>query len=175
MTNHMIYDFSDDDMAVPNLEDFKEKLVSQMLRSAFFQNEVKENIIMTKIPNIIAPGLVKQQVNSDSDKKTLFNKPVSYSSETMAGLTLLITRKKIDILNLDDLTSAETKKISRDLHLKSIASKSNVRLLEEIKFVCKLYAAGQGMLVNRLIKPVATGFLILRMKIEIQGKLFETN
>ena len=71
VTNHMIYDFDDAeaDVEVPDLEDFKEQLVGQMLRSAFFQNEIKEKIIMTKLPNIIAPGLVKKQVNSDSDKK----------------------------------------------------------------------------------------------------------
>ena len=143
----MIYDFDDAeaDVEVPDLEDFKEQLVGQMLRSAFFQNEIKEKIIMTKLPNIIAPGLVKKQVNSDSDKKTLFNKAVTYGSETMLGLKKLISKKEIDILNLSNLKSTEVKMISRALHIKSIASKSNVRLLEEIKFVCKMYAAGQGI------------------------------
>ena len=100
---------------------------------------------MTRLPNIIAPLLLKTQVNSDREKKTLFNRTVNYGQNTMVALTKLISKKKIDILNLDQLNSAEVKKISKDLKLKAISTKSNVRLLEEIKFVCKMYAAGQGM------------------------------
>ena len=141
----MVYDFDKDDSEIPELETFKMRLVCQMLRSAFFQNEIKENIIMTKLPSIIAPRLVKKQINSDSEKKSLFNKPVNYGSNTMTGLAQLISKKKIDILNLDNLDATEVKKISKALHIKGISSKSVIRLLEEIKFVCKMYAAGQGM------------------------------
>ena len=141
----MVYDFDKDDSEIPDLETFKMRLVCQMLRSAFFQNEIKENIIMTKLPSIIAPRLVKKQINSDSEKKSLFNKPVNYGSSTMTGLAQLISKKKIDILNLDNLDATEVKKISKALHIKGISSKSVIRLLEEIKFVCKMYAAGQGM------------------------------
>ena len=141
----MVYDFTDDGSDIPDLECFKMRLVCQMLRSAYFQNEVKENIIMTKLPSIIAPRLVKKQINSDSDKKSLFNKAVNYGSNTMTGLAQLISKKQIDILNLDNLEASEVKRISKALHLKGISSKSVVRLLEEVKFVCKMYAAGQGM------------------------------
>ena len=145
MTGNMVYDFDTDDSEIPDLETFKMRLVCQMLRSAYFQNEIKENIIMTKLPNIIAPRLVKKQINSDSEKKSLFNKPVNYGSKTMTGLAQLISKKKIEILNLDNLEATEVKKISKALHIKGISSKSVVRLLEEIKFVSKMYAAGQGM------------------------------
>ena len=142
----MIYNFDDEDEddEVPILDEFKVRLVCQMFRSAFFQNEAKENFDMTRLPSIIAPRLLKKQVNSDREKKTLFNKTVSYGPNTMAGLAKLISKKKIDILNLDTLDSVDVKNISKQLHLKTISSKSNVRLLEEIKFVCKMYLAGQG-------------------------------
>ena len=143
----MIYSFDDDDDELPSLEAFKTRLACQMLRSAFFQDEIKENFDMTRFPNIIAPLLLKKQVNSDREKETLFNKQVSYGPETMIGLAKLISKKKIDILNLDNLSSSKVKDISKDLCIKGISSKSNVRLLEEIKFVAKMYAAGQGMLL----------------------------
>ena len=141
----MIYSFKEEDEEdVPDLEEYKTRLAAQMLRSAFFQNEKKENFSMTRVPNIIAPVLLKAQVNSDRDKETLFNSPVSYGSKTMTGLAKLISQKKINILHLDDLTSDEIKRFSKALSIKQLSTKSNVRLLEEIKFVCKMYAAGQG-------------------------------
>ena len=99
---------------------------------------------MTKLPNIIAPKLLKKQVNSDSDKQSFFNKPVTYGSDTMIGLAKLINKKKINILNIDSLNPSDVKKFSMALHIKAIGSKSTVRLRDEIKFICKLYAAGQG-------------------------------
>lgn len=44
----------------------------------------------------------------------------------------------------DNLTTQEVKNISKKLHIKEIGKKSGVRLLEEIKFISKLYSAGQG-------------------------------
>ena len=149
----MIYNFEkEDEEDVPDLEEYKTRLAAQMLRSAFFQNEKKENFSMTRIPNIIAPALIKKQVNSDRDKETLFNSPVSYGSKTMTGLAKLISKNKINILQLDDLSSEEIKNFSKALSIKQPSTKSNVRLLEEIKFVCKMYAAGQGKNKGWLIK-----------------------
>ena len=41
VTGNMVYDFTDDGSDIPDLECFKMRLVCQMLRSAYFQNEVK--------------------------------------------------------------------------------------------------------------------------------------
>ena len=139
VTKNMTYNFEEDDVELPTLEEFKTRLASQMLRSSFFQDEEKEIFDMTRLPNIIAPRLLKKQTNSDREKETLFNKKVSYGSETMVGLTKLIAKQKIDILQLDKMSGDTVKKTSKLLCIKNIPSKSNVRLLEEIKFVCKMY------------------------------------
>ena len=55
VTKHMVYDFEDNESEVPDLECYKEQLVSQMLRSSFFQSEIKDDLDMMKIPNIIIP------------------------------------------------------------------------------------------------------------------------
>ena len=46
----MIYDFKKDDgdIPVPSLEDYKKRLASQLLRSAFFQDEAKEDFDMLR-------------------------------------------------------------------------------------------------------------------------------
>ena len=94
----------------------------------------------------MAPKLLKQQVNTDYTKETLFNKKTTYGSKTMAGLAKLIQKKAIDITNLDTMSAKEIKKVSKQLKLKT-SSKSNTRLLEEIKAVTKMYVAGQGKII----------------------------
>ena len=56
---------------------------------------------MMKIPNIIAPRLLKKQINTDCEKKSFFNKKVIHGPETFAELAKLISKKKLDILNVD--------------------------------------------------------------------------
>ena len=93
---------------------------------------------------IMAPKLLKKQVNTDYTKETLFNKETTYGSKTMAGLARLIQKKSIDITNLDTMSPSNIKSVSKQLKLKSISEKSTIRLLEEIKAVAKMYVAGQG-------------------------------
>ena len=142
----MVYNFENSDNEVPSLDEFTSRLAKQMLRSAFFQDEKKENFEMTNIPIIIAPKLLKQQVNSDSDKKTLFHKKFAHGPESFSGLAKLINRNQIDITDLDSLSPENVKNISKDLNIKKISSKNKTRLLEEIKFLCEMYVAGQGNL-----------------------------
>ena len=92
----------------------------------------------------MAPMLLKQQVNSDYRKETLFNKETSFGKDTMSGIAQLIRKGAIDITNMDAMAAAEIRTVSRQLKLKSLSKKSNVRLLEEIKAVTKMYVAGQG-------------------------------
>ena len=100
----MVYQFEDKDCNTPDLEDYKFRCAAQLLRSSFFQNECKEIFDMTALPNIIAPALLRKQVNTDKDKKTLFGKPVSISQSTLSAMSQLVADNKIDILNLEDLS-----------------------------------------------------------------------
>ena len=140
----MVYNFDDKEAEVPDLDVFKEQLATELFKHSFFQDEIKAEINMLKLPNIMAPKLVLKQVNTDTEKETLFNQKVNYGPETMTELAKLISKRRIDILNLDSLSSNEVRSICKALHVKSIARKSNVGMLEEIKFICKMYAAGQG-------------------------------
>jgi hypothetical protein len=55
---------------------------------------------MLRLPVILPPKLTKSQVNTDRNKKTLFNVKTSYSSDTLASLSKLVRKKEINILNL---------------------------------------------------------------------------
>ena len=97
--DNLVYDFESNDN-IPSLHEFKLKMVKQMLRSGFFQNEKKENVNMLKLPIIMAPKLLRSQVNNDIKKRTLYGKEISYSSETLAALSRLIKTREIDIFAL---------------------------------------------------------------------------
>ena len=96
----------------------------------------------------MAPKLLKQQVNNDRRKETLFNKSTTYGSETMAGLATLIAKEEINITGLDTMSPAQVKKVSKALKLKKISKKSNIALTDEIKAVARMYVAGQGNVVE---------------------------
>ena len=57
---------------------------------------------MLRLPVILPPKLTKSQVNTDRNKKTLFNVKTSYTSDTLASLSKLVRKKEIDILNLGE-------------------------------------------------------------------------
>lgn len=92
----------------------------------------------------MAPKILRKQVNNDVLKETLFNKKNTYGPNTMAGLALLVGRREINLTDLDSLSPDEVKRVSKELQLSKIYRKTNVMLLEEIKYVAKMYIAGQG-------------------------------
>ena len=96
----MEFNFDNTEEQIPDLQDYKIRLAAQMLRSSFFQNEKKEIFKMTELPNIIAPSLLRSQVNNDKNKKTLFGKRVTVSKKSLATISKLISENKIDILKI---------------------------------------------------------------------------
>ena len=91
----------------------------------------------------MAPKLMKEQVNNDINKQSLYNKKNTYGKTTMIGIANLVRRGEINLTKLDSLNPDEIKRISKELQLK-ISSKSNKMIMEEIKHVARTYIAGQG-------------------------------
>ena len=77
-TKNMIYNY-EDESDPPSLESFKADLVQTTLKKSFFQNEPAKQINMLKLPLIIAPSLLGQQINNDTKKKTLLEKEFEFS------------------------------------------------------------------------------------------------
>ena len=61
----------------------------------------------------------------------------------MAGIATLVAKREINLTDIDSILPGDLKKISKELKLK-ISKKSNKMLLEEIKYVARMYVAGQG-------------------------------
>ena len=64
VTENMIYDY-EDESDIPDLESFKQELLLECLKRSFFQNVPKKIYNMLKLPLIMAPGLLREQCNSD--------------------------------------------------------------------------------------------------------------
>ena len=64
ITDNLVYDHNDTS-EIPDLETFKQKLLEECLRRSFFQNEPMKIYNMLKLPLIIAPSLLREQVNTD--------------------------------------------------------------------------------------------------------------
>ena len=91
----------------------------------------------------MAPMLTRAQVNNDVLKETLYNRKYNFGPDTMKGLASLVARKEINVTDIDSIPPDEIKRISKELKLK-VSKKSNKMLVDEIKFVSKMYIAGQG-------------------------------
>ena len=55
----------EDKSDIPDLESFKQELLVECLKRSFFQNVPMKTYNMLKLPLIMAPGLLREQVNSD--------------------------------------------------------------------------------------------------------------
>ena len=55
----------EDKSDIPDLESFKQELLVECLKRSFFQDVPMKTYNMLKLPLIMAPGLLREQVNSD--------------------------------------------------------------------------------------------------------------
>ena len=88
----MKFDFKDNSDP-PSLEDFKLRLIVQLLKRAFWQNEPPLELNMLKLPLIMSPGLLGKQVNSDVLKDSLIDKSVTHSKETLREFVKMVDNK----------------------------------------------------------------------------------
>ena len=98
---------------------------------------------MLKLPILIPNCLVGVMTNTDCDKKSLMNVDRKYRTNVLENFSKLVSEKKVDILNLDNLDKQGLKNLATELGL-TTAKKSQVFLLTEIKAVSRVFLAGEG-------------------------------
>ena len=113
------------------------------------QQRTLKGIFFFRIPIIMAPKLLRSQVNNDVLKETLYNKKYNHGPNTMAGMANLVRRREINVTDIDSISPNIILKIGKELKLKT-SKKSNKMLVDEIKHVAKMYIAGQGKLFDQL-------------------------
>ena len=88
----------DDASEPPNLQDFKLKQIESVIKSAFWQNEKPQDINMLKVPIIMAPAMLRKQINNDNMKDSLLDKSIKHSPETFRQFVQLIDNKGIHFI-----------------------------------------------------------------------------
>ena len=141
-TKNMIYDY-DDDSEPPDLEVFKKELAQTTLKKSFFQKEPPKTYNLLKLPLIIPPSLLGQQINHDIKKRTLLEKKNEFSKDTMAELAKMIDKKEINILGIQDLNAEQLIEVAIKLKLEQPRKKSSTNLRNELTHLVKIFLAGQ--------------------------------
>ena len=137
----------EDTSEVPDLQDFKEDLIEDILKSVFFQNKSERKYNMLKLPIIMAPSLTRKQVNNDFMKKTLMEKEFKYEEETMATFMRLVESKQIKINGISELKVGELKNLSKQLGT-YVAKKSGELMKIDLINLSKIFLAGQVCNIN---------------------------
>ena len=132
----------DDSSEIPNLEDFKEELIEEILMSVFFRKKSDHKINMLKLPIITAPSLLRKQVNNDILKQTLMEKEFSYQPETLQTFMSLVDSNVIKLNQISDLTVSELTHLSKQLDIYS-AKKSGEVMKNDMINLSKTLLAGQ--------------------------------
>ena len=132
----------DDSTEIPNLEDFKEELIEEILMSVFFRKKSDHKINMLKLPIISAPSLLRKQVNNDILKQTLMEKEFSYQPETLQTFMSLVDSNVIKLNQISDLTVSELTHLSKQLDIYS-AKKSGEVMKNDMINLSKTLLAGQ--------------------------------
>ena len=140
-SHNLEFNFEDTD-DIPDLQDFLNQICNQVIRSSFFQHEPKDVVNLLKLPIIMPSSLVGKMVNTDCDKKSLFNKELNYTTDVLGKL---VAEKKLDVLNIDKLEGKHLKQVAKEIGL-ATSKKSDIFLQEEVKSLARLFLAGQGNL-----------------------------
>ena len=96
-----------------DLEDFKVAQVRDLMKTAFWQNEQPSEVNLLKIPIIMAPALLRQQVNNDVLKDSLLDKSVVHFAETFREFVKLVDNREIKIMDIGKLTIRKSLKYKR--------------------------------------------------------------
>ena len=130
--------------------DFLDKLVNQVVRSAFFQNEPKDIVNLLKLPLIMPNGLVGKMINTESSKKSIMNNVHHYKSSVFTNFVKMISTDQLNILAIDEMAMKNPqhlRKIAKEIGIK-VKDKLNVVLAEEMTALAKTFLAGQGAVVS---------------------------
>ena len=146
----------DDSSEIPDLETFKNRLIVDLFKSAFFQQGSQQKFNMLKLPIIAAPSLIRKQVNNEFRKKTLMEKSFEYEDETLATFISMVDEKKLKISGIQDLSVQELRDLTRDLGIFH-KDKTGEIMRADLTNLSKIFLAGQGVCHKYIYERGRTG------------------
>jgi len=76
---------------------------------------------MCKLPLIMPECLLGKMVNSEYEKKTLFNKEISYDRKVLEKLVAMVSDSSLDITKLEELNSKELKDVAQEIGISKLS------------------------------------------------------
>ena len=122
---NMEYDYQTQ-APIPDLQDFLDDLVLEVLMSVFFQYRSETKIDMLRLPLIMSKSLRGKKINNDVNKKTIMEKEFTYSQETLEKFQAMIDNKELSIRSIGDLAPRELKVIGEKLGMKDSSKTGEV-------------------------------------------------
>ena len=96
---NMEYDYQTQ-APIPDLQDFLDDLVLEVLMSVFFQYRSETKIDMLRLPLIMSKSLRGKKINNDVNKKTIMEKEFTYSQESLEKFQAMIDNKELSIRSI---------------------------------------------------------------------------
>ena len=121
----MAYNY-DTQQPIPDLQDFLDELVVEVLMSVFFQHSSKKEIDMLRLPLIIPKSVRGNMVNYDVNKKTLMEKEFKYDEETLIKFQEMIDEKEFNIKSIGELAPKDLKVIADKLGINNSSKSGEV-------------------------------------------------
>ena len=121
----MAYNY-DTQQPIPDLQDFLDELVVEVLMSVFFQHSSEKEIDMLRLPLIIPKSVRGNMVNYDVNKKTLMEKEFKYDEETLIKFQEMIDEKEFNIKSIGELAPKDLKVIADKLGINNSSKSGEV-------------------------------------------------
>lgn len=121
----MAYNY-DTQQPIPDLQDFLDELVVEVLMSVFFQHSSEKEIDMLRLPLIIPKSVRGNMVNYDVNKKTLMEKEFKYDEETLIKFQEMIDEKEVNIKSIGELAPKDLKVIADKLGINNSSKSGEV-------------------------------------------------
>ena len=90
-------------------------------------------------------------VNTECEKKTLFNKEINYDKSVLEKLVNMVSENRLDVTKLEDLETKELRDVANEIGITKLSKKSNIVILEELKNTARVFLAGQGKMLSKLV------------------------
>ena len=112
----MIYDY-DDSSRIPSLSEFVDEAVEEMLCTALYRHSSHKKYNMLKLPLIMAPCLLREQINNEHLKKTIMEKQFDYSAETFREFENMVSSGTLKINEIHTMSIQDLKQMGELLNL----------------------------------------------------------
>lgn len=137
----MFYNY-DDVSEIPDLMDFKERLIEDLLLSVFYQQPLENEYNMLKLPVIITPSILRKQVNNEAMKQSIMERKFSYNEENLGAFIELLDKKELDITRISELPGRELTRLAKKIGIYN-EKKTGEIIKIDLHNLSKIFLGGQ--------------------------------